>query len=370
MSSIPFLRPRLVSVEDCLPYLRRIDETQIYANFGPLNEQFEGRILAEYFRGNGAVTTVQNATAGLILAIQAVKRAGKYAVMPSFTFAATPQAALWCGLTPYFVDIRADDFCLNESLLAETVERLGNDVAVVVPYAAFGTACSLEYCAALHRSGVPVVVDAAASFGTSVEGYQFGFGFPGAVAYSFHATKAFGIGEGGLVYSEDEALIDRVRKASNFGFSGQRESVMQGLNAKLPEYSAAVGLATLDRFHEKTRRRREVYRSYLEDFDRQGLWARGWGRQAVAGEVPHQFMTVLCPPEENSRRYVDALASRMIQARTYFAPPCHRHELFAAAPASPLQKTEEISRRVLSLPLWEEITPADISRVVKALVEA
>ena len=97
-----------------------------------------------------------------------------------------------------------------------------------------------------HEHGVPVVVDAAASFGATAAGGHFGKNFPGAVVFSFHATKAFGIGEGGLVYSRDTDLISRIRQAANFGFSETRECVLTGLNGKLSEYAAAIALATLD----------------------------------------------------------------------------------------------------------------------------
>ncbi len=211
VSYLPFLRPLLVETDEIIPYLRRIDATRLYSNFGPLTLELEQRILSEYFGCAGLVSTVHNATAGLMLAIDAVRRpAGRYAIMPSFTFAAAPQAALWCGLEPYFVDIRAGDFCLDVQAVERAVEELGDALAVIVPYAAFGTVCDLDFYAQLQRGGRPVVVDAAASFGSSLNGHQFGAAFPGAVVFSFHATKSFGIGEGGMVYSSDEDLIARI----------------------------------------------------------------------------------------------------------------------------------------------------------------
>jgi dTDP-4-amino-4,6-dideoxygalactose transaminase len=368
MSYIPFLRPKLVTADEVLPYLRRIDESRIYANFGPLNAEFERRILEEYFEGLGSVTSVHNATVGLMLAIDAVKRpSGRYAVMPSFTFAATPQAALWCGLEPYFVDIRAGDFCADEQVIAEVVGRLGDDVAVVVPYAAFGSACSLAVYSDLHNHGVPVVVDAAASFGTSDLGRQFGAGFPGLVVFSFHATKAFGIGEGGIVYSADTRCLDRVRRASNFSFLSSRASERRGLNGKLSEYGAAVGLATMDVYRGKVAARQSVYRAYEVALRERGMFDRGWSLQKIRGEVPHQFMGVLCPEGFVNDDCVTILEAREIQARTYFSPACHQQPAFEAFPATSLAVTNKISRRILNLPLWEDLQVADVLRVVDAI---
>lgn len=139
---------------------------------------------------------------------------------------------------------------MNREQLEHTVKQLGDEVAVIVPYATFGTAIDLSLYNRLMQQGVPVVIDAASSFGTKTleEATHFGKGFGGAVVFSFHATKSFGIGEGGLVYSMDQELIKRIRQAGNFGFSSNRESVIQGLNSKMSEYTAAIALATLDQF--------------------------------------------------------------------------------------------------------------------------
>ncbi|MCU6339864.1 DegT/DnrJ/EryC1/StrS family aminotransferase, partial [Enterobacter quasiroggenkampii] len=132
---------------------------------------------AQMFGDIGAAVTVHNATLGLMLAISQSKRPrGKYAVMPSFTFAATPLAAEWCGLEPYFLDIEPDDWQMNRAQLRVTVERLGEQIAVVVPYATFGSAIDLSIYDNLLQEGIPVVIDAAASFGTTVaeDAAQFG----------------------------------------------------------------------------------------------------------------------------------------------------------------------------------------------------
>ncbi|CAM3181476.1 UDP-4-amino-4-deoxy-L-arabinose-oxoglutarateaminotransferase YvfE [Paenibacillus larvae subsp. larvae DSM 25719] len=210
MYEIPFLRPNLVKKERLLSYFEKIEASRIYSNYGPLNHLFETRVIAQMFGGIGSAVTVHNATLGLMLAISQSKRPrGKYAVMPSFTFAATPLAAEWCGLEPYFLDIEPDDWQMNRAQLEETVERLGEQIALVVPYATFGSAIDFSIYNKLLQEGIPVVIDAAASFGTTIveDAAQFGKGFGGAVVFSFHATKTFGVGEGGLVYSADQDLI-------------------------------------------------------------------------------------------------------------------------------------------------------------------
>jgi len=368
MIRIPFLKPSLVRSESYRAYLDSIDQSNIYSNFGPLNSLFERRIIDEWFDGTGAATTVANATLGLMTAISDARRAtGRYALMPSFTFAATPLAAMWCGLEPYFVDIRAGDLCMDTDLLQETIAKLGNDVAVIIPYATFGTNLDLSTYRSLVENDVPVVVDAAASFGACGPQGQFGAAFPGAVVFSFHATKTFGIGEGGLVYSNSAGLVERVRRLSNFGFSDERVSVSMGLNAKLSEYAAAVGLATLDTYREKISKRREIYRWYTNFFEIAELFDRGWELQEIEGIVPFQFMPVLCPDGHINKRYVERLSKANIEARAYFAPSCHQQPQFESAAGTPMTVTERLSARAISLPMWDAITEDQVQMVVNAL---
>jgi dTDP-4-amino-4,6-dideoxygalactose transaminase len=364
-ASIPFLRPRLVARQDYQAYLDRIDETQLYSNYGPLNTAFEARVLAECWGGNGAVSTVANATLGLMLAIAAVKRPGaKYALMPSFTFAATPLAAQWCGLEPCFIDVDPRTWCLDQEALGRTLERLGDQVAVVIPYATFGTGMDLAPYESLHRRGIPVVLDAAPCFGTVDERGFMGQGFPGPVVFSFHATKAFGVGEGGLIYSADPDLVARLRRNANFGFSEQRESTQLGLNAKLSEYAAAIALATLDRFPEKSAARQRIHAWYLEGLARSGP---DWEVQAARGSVPWQFMSVLCPGGMRDS-LLARLAQEGIECRTYFSPCCHQQVQFAGCPREDLRVTEELARRIISLPLWEGMERREVERVLEVLL--
>ena len=136
--------------------------------------------------------------------------------MPSFTFPATPLAAIWCGLEPYFIDVSLDDWCMDKTLLLDKIDELKDEVAVVVPYATFGSWMDLKEYEELERKGIPVVVDAAPWFGLMHEGIHYGQNFSGMIVYSFHATKPFGIGEGGMIYSNNEEEINQIKRMGNF----------------------------------------------------------------------------------------------------------------------------------------------------------
>src|SRR4051794_30190713 len=137
---IPFLKPNVPHANSYASLLDVIDESGIYTNFGPVNSRFESTLRERFFGARGYLSTICNATIGLMLAIKSVARpAAPYAILPSFTFAATPLAVQWCGLIPYFVDVRPDDWCSDPEHFEEAINTLGEDqVAVLVPCATFG----------------------------------------------------------------------------------------------------------------------------------------------------------------------------------------------------------------------------------------
>ncbi|MEK4482674.1 DegT/DnrJ/EryC1/StrS family aminotransferase [Paenibacillus sp. FSL R5-0876] len=284
-------------------------------------------------------------------------------------FCCHPLAAQWCGLEPYFLDIEPDNLQMNREQLEHTVKQLGDEVAVIVPYATFGTAIDLSLYNRLMQQGVPVVIDAASSFGTKTleEATHFGKGFGGAVVFSFHATKSFGIGEGGLVYSMDQDLIKRIRQAGNFGFSSNRESVIQGLNSKMSEYTAAIALATLDQFPSIQENRKAIYEMYLQELDKEGLFEQGWSMHKSQGSVVHQFISILSPESHSNSEVVERLSSNSIEARTYFSPACHQHKQFQGYPRASVKVTEYTAEHIVSLPLWEELDEVKIRRITKFL---
>ncbi|WCK56177.1 DegT/DnrJ/EryC1/StrS family aminotransferase [Aneurinibacillus sp. Ricciae_BoGa-3] len=370
MKKIPFLRPNLVKHGTFLNYLSQIDQSRIYSNYGPLNTLFENRILNEHFGNIGDVTTVNNATTGLMLAISQCKRPnGIYALMPSFTFSATPLAAIWCGLEPYFIDIDPDDWCINEQLINEVLYKLGDKVAVVVPYATFGIHLNIDYYQRLVASGVPVVIDAASSFGNTGKSGHFGKGFLGSVVFSFHATKSFGLGEGGLIYSANKNLIASIRQAGNFGFSMKRETTVQGLNSKMSEYTAAIALSTLDAFPKKAKLRQQIRQWYVNKFNLLNLHNEGWTLQNTDDNIIYQFLPVLCPEGSRNLDYVNLLAHQQIEARTYFSPACHEQSLFQSYSHTALSVTDNIATRILSLPVWEEMDEEDVTHVLRGLIK-
>lgn len=366
---IPFLRTELPLTEDYLPYLKQIDSNRWYSNFGPLVTEFETQLLAAFFGDTGAVTTVSNCTLGLSLALQASCRAdGKYVIMPSFTFAATPLAALAAGYTPYFVDVNEADWTVGNQCIEDAIGKLGGDVAAVMPYATFGTALELAYFQELEDRGIPVVVDAAPGLGTTnPDGTPFAKDFSGCVVFSLHATKPFGIGEGGLVYSGIPDTINTIRQLSNFGFTSPGIAASVGTNAKLPEISAAVGLAVLAGYAGKVARLEQLFSSYLVAIGDSEYLDIHANTQAIRGNVPHQLMPIILPDSADTDRLSGEMDQLGIGTRRYFNPPCHLQPALRGSLSGPLTTTEAITNRILCLPLWDGMDSDAPGRIITSL---
>ena len=190
---IPFLRPNPPKLSELLDQLAEIEASNIYSNYGPVNTLLEQSLIRQLFAGSGACVTVCNATIGLMLAIRLAlgvtpDKGRKYALMPSFTFAATAHAAIWAGLIPLLCDIESDTWLPAAAAEDELLEKYGDEIAVIVPYATFGNNLDLDRYGRLSKKyNIPVVVDAAASLGSSNDnGDSFGTGLPPA-RHIFHA---------------------------------------------------------------------------------------------------------------------------------------------------------------------------------------
>ncbi len=286
--------------------------------------------------------------------------------MPSFTFAAAAHAALWCGLTPLLCDIHPTHWAADFDAESAMLTRYAGKIAVVMPYATFGYPIDLErYKRLATQLGVPVVVDAAASLGTcDAHGRGFGSGFAGSVVFSMHATKSFAVGEGGLIYSADPERIARLRTMSNFGFGEPRTATMAGLNGKLSEVGALLGRLRLADYDAITEHRAALLSHYRAALPQLDFQLRAPGMQA------HQFVPVLLPSGLSGRRTAirAELAHRGILTGAYFSPHLFEQPYFRkVCVGGPMPVCDDVSARILSLPLFDAMTHHEVDQVAECL---
>lgn len=361
LAPIPLMRPRLPEADAILPYLRQIDSARQYTNSGPLLEEFETRLAAHFGIRRQQVACVVNATLGLTLSLLALAPRGQgRCIVPAWTFEATATAVTAAGLKPWFFDVDADSWALSPSgILDAAAFRDAVPPVAVIPVSPFGARidrAAWDQFAA--KTGIPVVIDAAAGFDSLVPG-------PTPSVISLHATKLLSTGEGGAIVSTDEAFIARVRRLANYGFEPVRRIAQSGLNAKMSEYAAAVGLADLDGWPAKRRLIAGLalaYRELLGNCD--GL--------AMAPGFSAETVQSTCNVKLGARRadaLVEWLTKRGIGARKWWGNGCHRQPAFAHRPRAALPMTEELADTVVGLPFFADLAHQDMASVAAAVRE-
>jgi dTDP-4-amino-4,6-dideoxygalactose transaminase len=359
-TTVPVARPRLVPLDAVLPYLRRIEQTRTYSNFGPLNTLLEQRLAHRFGLADGSVATCSSATMGLTLALAAVRRPGPLCITPAWTFAATAHAILAAGLTPYLVDVDPHSGALTPDIAARACHGAPGEVAVVVAVAPFGAALNAGDWAGFRAStGVPVVWDAAAGFDALEPGDA-----PAVV--SLHATKVLGVGEGGLVICRDESVIADIRRRSNFGFAGSRDASVAGFNGKMSEYTAAVGLAALDLWPLL----RSEYANVLAYYRTALAGAPGL---KIADGLGERWVTSTFCIEAHPEAILAiewGLAEADVATRRWWGGGLHRHSAFESLPATPLPVTDDLAARTLALPCWPGMEPQAIDQIAAVVRRA
>jgi dTDP-4-amino-4,6-dideoxygalactose transaminase len=360
---IPFIRPKPPNLSEHLEELRAIERSGIFSNFGPVNIELERALTSTFFEGIGNCVALCNATIGLILAIHRRGLPNKrYALMPSFTFAATAQAAEWCGYTPLFYDVDDETWLPSSSEATRILRSRAGDIGIWVPYATFGASLPLAwYEEAEKEFGVPVVVDAAASLGTkNFDGRGFGTGCALPIIYSMHVTKTFGAAEGGFVYCATDNIAADIRSMANFGFATPRTAMMRGLNGKLSEIAALVALIRVKGFEDIVLARESLLKEYRSRLPNWNFQRKTAMRQA------HQFCALLLPRSIAHERdgIVAELEKASIGSARYFSPHLAEHPHFSkTGEREALPITEDISGRCLSLPLFDGMTIAMIDEI-------
>jgi len=361
---IPVLRPQLPTSEEILPYLHRLDKARTYSNFGPLVGEFENRLAWILGVGQGHVVTTSSGTAGIMAAVLASALPADrrpYALLPSFTFTATALAVEHCRFKIHFADVDPESWALDPNMLLKhpALDRIG----LVVPVAPFGR--PIAHAAWLNfreQTGIPVVIDAAASF-FCIEKTAARFIGEIPTVFSFHATKSFGIGEGGCVATTDKALAERIRQVTNFGFWDSRESKVTGFNGKLSEYHAAVGLARLDSWGSHRATLLNQSATYETLFLACGRAGSFYG----APEVDGSYALFFCDTVEEAKQIERHLESDNIDFRFWYGRGVHLHEAFSAATCDEMSVTENIGARIIGLPMAPDLSQSDMERVIHAV---
>jgi dTDP-4-amino-4,6-dideoxygalactose transaminase len=361
-------RPNIGDREALMNRINDMLDRRWFTNDGPLVKEFEDRIASAV--GVKHCVTMCNATVALEIAYKALGFTGEV-IVPSFTFVATAHALQWQGITPVFADIGESTHNLDPA----SVERLITPrTSGIVGVHLWGRPCRIDEIDAIARAhDLPVIYDAAHAFGCSYKNQMVG-NFGACEVFSFHATKFLNSFEGGAVVTNDDSLAEKIRLMRNFGFRGFDNVEYLGVNGKMTEVCAAMGLTSLesvDALIDVNRANHESYRHGLTGLEGISLLSfdpaerNNW--QYVVIEVDERLAGIA------RDELVKLLHDRNIIARKYFWPGCHRMEPYKSLQPDAcrhLPSTEAIAARVIVLPTGQAVEESEVAAVCQIIRDA
>ncbi len=358
------------NIGDRAALLRRLDTLFVsrrLSNNGPFVREFEARVAA--LAGVKHAIAMCNGTVALEIGARALNLSGEV-IVPAFTFVATAHALAWQGITPVFCDIDPDTHAIDPDQIEALVTPRTTGILAVHLWGRPAPTARLR--AVADRHGLALMFDAAHAFGCSHEGHMIG-GFGDLEVFSFHATKFLNTAEGGAVVTNDDRVAERVRLMHNFGFTGLDTVEALGVNGKMNELSAAVGLTSLDHMDAWiaiNQRNKALWAEALEPLP--GITLLQWGEHEHRND---QY--VVCEVDAAAAGLtrddlVTALRAENLLARRYFYPGCHRMEPYRSQPPAGgwhLPATEGVASRVMVLPTGTTVTPESIARAGRLMGE-
>lgn len=358
--SIYVTQPFLPPLEEFLPYLRKIWDNKILTNGGPFHQQLE-QALCQYL-GIGHIALFANGTLALVTALQALRITGEVITTP-YSFVATSHALLWNGIKPVFVDINPITLNLDPAKIEAAITP---QTTALLPVHCYGHPCdvaAIQEIADIYN--LKVIYDAAHAFGVEDAGGSI-LRHGDLSVLSFHATKTFTTFEGGAIVCPDAKTKQRIDHLKNFGFVDETTVVAPGINGKMSEFNAALGLLQLEYIDQAIARRAAIdalYRRLLADVP--GIRCIAGSGERVAN---YGYFPILIEPEYPLTR--DALYHKLkangIYARRYFYPLISDFPMYRGLPSARrdnLPVAAQVAERVLCLPIYPTLDDSTVETI-------
>ena len=354
-------QPHLPPFEEFVPVLKEIWDSKILTNGGPFHQQLE-RSLCEYL-GIGHIALFTNATLALVTALQALRITGEVITTP-YTFVATAHSLLWNGIKPVFVDIEPDTLNLDPAKIEAAITP---QTTAIMPVHCYGQPCKVEEIQRIADTyNLRVIYDAAHAFGVK-HGGQSVLAHGDLSVLSFHATKVFNTFEGGAIICPDEKTKKRIDHLKNFGFVDETVVIAPGINGKMSEFNAALGMLQLRHIQEAIHKRAHIdatYRAELADVP--GLHCLERGSNV---DTNYSYFPILVTPQFRCSR--DELYQRLkannIHPRRYFYPLVSSFPMYRSLPSanrSNLPVATQAADQILCLPIYPNLSAQDLGRIV------
>lgn len=352
MKKVLVTRSSMPELEEYVDEIREIWDTHWLTNMGEKHKKLQ-KGLVEYL-GVENIELLTNGHMALEMVMQALDLQGEVITTP-FTFASTTHAIVRNGLTPIFCDINPDDFTMDVSKIEELITE---KTCAIVPVHVYGNMCDVEKIEAIAKKyGLKVIYDAAHAFGVTYKGKGAG-SFGDVSCFSFHATKVFNTIEGGAVCFHDMELGRRLYNLKNFGIRDEETVESVGVNAKMNEFQAAMGICNLRHIDDEIAKRKKVVERYRERLENiEGIQLNVVQENVVSN---YAYFPIVVSEEiygMSRNTLFEKLQEKGIFTRKYFYPlvtkfECYKDEFENVY--TPI--ANRVSDNVLTLPMYADLS--------------
>lgn len=358
-------QPSLPELEEFIPYLQQIWENKVLTNNGPFHQQLE-KELAEFLEVP-YLSLFANGTLALVTALQVLRITGEVITTP-YSFVATTHSLWWNNIKPVFVDIDPVFGNLDPTKVEAAITP---KTTAILPVHVYGNPCKVKELQHIADTyGLKLIYDAAHCFGVK----HLGIGicnFGDLSILSFHATKVFNTMEGGAIVCHDEATKKRIDYLKNFGFAGETTIMAPGINSKMNEMQAALGLVQLKHYHTNIQKRHSIADNY-----REGL-AKVKGISCLPEPEHTESNFAYFPIFVNENEYgisrdqlYEKLKQQNIYGRRYFYPLISEFSMYkgldSATPEN-LPVAEKIAKQVICLPIYPDLENSNVESTIKVI---
>lgn len=359
-------QPSLPPIEEFINYLEQVWTSKKLTNCGPLHQELEVALCE--FLGVEHISLFANGTLALVTALQSLRITGEVITTP-FSFVATSHSLLWNGIKPVFVDIDPETLNMDSTKIESAITP---KTTAILPVHCYGNPCDVDAIESIADTyNLKVIYDAAHAFGVSCHcGSVLKHGDLSVL--SFHATKVFNTFEGGAIICPDQKTKIRIDQLKNFGHAGEVNVVATGINGKMCEFNAALGLTQLKHINIAIQKRKAIDACYRENL----AGIKGIYCHQGSGQSTHNYAYFPILVKKDYAISRDALYERMkiagVHPRRYFYPLISEFPMYRGLSSSDranLPVARQASLEVLCLPIYPDLSLEIVSRICQFIRE-
>ena len=345
----------LPDVEKYKKYVDQIFETGWLTNNGKFTQELEKRL--EEYLGVKHLILVANGTLALQISYKALELTGEVITTP-FSFVATTSTLVWEGVKPVFVDIDKETFNIDYTKIEEAITER---TSAIVPVHVFSNGCEIEKISKIAQEyNLKVIFDAAHAFGVKYKGDSI-LNYGDISTISFHSTKVFHTIEGGAIIVNDDELYKKIKLMINFGISGPDKIECLGINAKMNEFQAAMGLCILEDMDKIFQERKRIFNYYMYNLSKQ-IQVQKYNENCTCN---YAYFPVVFYSEKVLLKVKEELNKNDIYPRRYFYPSLETLPYLNDIQVVPV--SDYISKRILCLPIFDYLKETELNKIIEII---